>query len=44
MIPKVFSSEQPDFISFSLAKLKAANLSKLGISGLDNFLSVNQGK
>lgn len=44
MTPYVLSSEHPDFISFSLAKLYAADFSKFGTSELDNFFWAIQEK
>tara|TARA_X000000950_G_scaffold75471_1_gene94337 strand:+ start:673 stop:837 length:165 start_codon:yes stop_codon:yes gene_type:complete len=39
-----FSSEQPDFWSFSLAKLEASDKENLGIKELEGFSKPNQEK
>ena len=43
-MPLQFSSEQPEFWSFSLAKLKASDKENLGITELEGFSISNQEK
>ena len=44
VIPMQFSSEQPDFWSFSLDKLEASDKENLGIKELEGFSKPNQEK
>ena len=43
-MPRQFSSELPDFWSFSLAKLNASDKENLGITELEGFSKPNQEK